>query len=458
MKKLLLLLCIPFVGIAQTDYELEFNSATQDYVQMPNTSAVIANKTAFSMSCWVYPEANTNHGGIIGFRNNTDADFYLLQLQNTNNIEARFRNSSGINYDIVAANALDFNQWQHLSFTYDGSYIRLYKNGIIIDSTAANGTITQNTASFMLGALDWQGSLFCLNGRLDEIRLWDVSLSQTEINNWLCVPVDLTHPHYNNLMGYWRLNDGNGTIAPDQSINNNHGTLYNSVMWQIASNCLGTTASCFISGNDTICDNSGDLATINIDFLGVPPFAFQYAIDGISQPLITTSLNPYIIQTNQPGVYTIVSFSDANGSGLVSGSAFITVVLSPIASFSALPDTLPVTFPQTQFIDQSVYNINSWIWDFGDGTTSIQQDPYHTYPSINNLYTIGLIVTDINGCSDTAFGYVLVTSQTGIQEYIESNKLLKIINILGRESKGTKNEPFFYIYDDGTVEKHIIIE
>ena len=67
MKKLLLLLCIPFVGIAQIDYELEFSSATQDYVQMPNTSAVIANKTAFSMSCWVYPEANTNHGGINRF-------------------------------------------------------------------------------------------------------------------------------------------------------------------------------------------------------------------------------------------------------------------------------------------------------------------------------------------------------------------------------------------------------
>ena len=66
MRKFLLLLCIPFIGIAQTDYELAFNSATSDYVEMTNASSVIANKTAFSMSCWVYPEANTNHGGIIG--------------------------------------------------------------------------------------------------------------------------------------------------------------------------------------------------------------------------------------------------------------------------------------------------------------------------------------------------------------------------------------------------------
>ena len=37
-------------------------------------------------------------------------------------------------------------------------------------------------------------------------------------------------------------------------------------------------------------------------------------------------------------------------------------------------------------------------------------------------------------------------------------ELLKIIDVLGRETKGTKNEPLFYIYDDGTVEKRIIIE
>jgi len=29
---------------------------------------------------------------------------------------------------------------------------------------------------------------------------------------------------------------------------------------------------------------------------------------------------------------------------------------------------------------------------------------------------------------------------------------------LGRETKGKKNEPLFYIYDDGTVDKQIIIE
>ena len=240
MRKILLLLCIPFIGLAQTDYELEFNSATQDYVQMSNASSVIANKIAFSMSAWVYPQANPSaHSGIMGFRNNTDADFYLLQLQNSNNVEARFRGSNGMGYDIVATNLLDFNQWQHLAFTYDGSYIRLYKDGALVDSSAATGIILQNTLPLQLGKLDWGTTGFYMTGRLDEIRLWDVALSQTEINSWMCTPIDLTHPNYNNLMGYWRLNDGQGTIAVDQTANGNNGTLMGSTQWQISTTCFG---------------------------------------------------------------------------------------------------------------------------------------------------------------------------------------------------------------------------
>ena len=37
-------------------------------------------------------------------------------------------------------------------------------------------------------------------------------------------------------------------------------------------------------------------------------------------------------------------------------------------------------------------------------------------------------------------------------------KLLKIIDILGQETKGNKNELLFYIYDNGTLEKKLIIE
>ena len=53
-----------------------------------------------------------------------------------------------------------------------------------------------------------------------------------------------------------------------------------------------------------------------------------------------------------------------------------------------------------------------------------------------------------NNCSGT----------TDIQEHTTNKELLKVTDLLGRETKGTKNEVLFYIYDDGTVEKRIVIE
>ena len=48
-------------------------------------------------------------------------------------------------------------------------------------------------------------------------------------------------------------------------------------------------------------------------------------------------------------------------------------------------------------------------------------------------------------------------SATGIQEHTTNKQLLKVTDLLGRETKQT-NHPLFYIYDDGTVEKRIVIE
>ena len=44
-----------------------------------------------------------------------------------------------------------------------------------------------------------------------------------------------------------------------------------------------------------------------------------------------------------------------------------------------------------------------------------------------------------------------------IQELTTNKELLKVSDLLGRETKQT-NQPLFYLYDDGTVEKRIVIE
>ena len=525
MKNLLLLLVyIPFIGISQTtDYELEFNSATLDYVEMTNSSVVIANKTAFSMSCWVYPEVNTNHGGIIGFRNNSDADFYLLQLQNTNNIEARFRNSSNITYDIVAANALDFNQWQHLAFTYDGSYIRLYKNGIIVDSTVANGTIIQNTQSFMLGALDWQGSLFHLNGRLDEIRLWDVALSQTEINSWMCTPIDLTHPHYNNLMGYWRLNDGVGTTATDLSANANNGTLNNNPTWQLTTTCFASTTppltyvpddafegfleangmgdgialndNVFTSAIDTVAYL--DVSNQNIsDLTGFEAFTVltylncegnQLSILDVSQNIALTYLNcednqltsldlinnTAIIQlkcqNNQ-----LTSLDLSQNSALTTLNCRSNQLTSLDVTQNSALTSLTCRTNQLTSLDVSQNSALTSLDCRNNQLTSLDvrngnniNIDHSSYPGFKTENNPNLTCIDVDDVNYSTTNWTDIDPQhyfstncpppSAIQEYTTTKELLKVTDLLGRETKQT-NQPLFYIYDDGTVEKQIIIE
>ena len=49
-------------------------------------------------------------------------------------------------------------------------------------------------------------------------------------------------------------------------------------------------------------------------------------------------------------------------------------------------------------------------------------------------------------------------SPLGILDFSNTKKLIYIISALVRKAKGTKNSLLFYVYDDGTVEKRIIIE
>lgn len=48
----------------------------------------------------------------------------------------------------------------------------------------------------------------------------------------------------------------------------------------------------------------------------------------------------------------------------------------------------------------------------------------------------------------------------GVEDIVFHNKpfLIKIVDVLGRECEPLKNTPLFYLYDDGTTDKKIIIE
>jgi len=99
--------------------------------------------------------------------------------------------------------------------------------------------------------------------------------------------------------------------------------------------------------------------------------------------------------------------------------------------------------------------------------------------AIGNVGTfVGYRTSDLNGLQSRMLGISLTTSLMGDRDRADGNcvrciqdetvtsileisnqkTLIKIVDILGRETNPKANALLFYIYDDGTVEKKIIIE
>jgi len=78
-----------------------------------------------------------------------------------------------------------------------------------------------------------------------------------------------------------------------------------------------------------------------------------------------------------------------------SNEVTLTVDISPVADFTATPveGIVPLT---VSFTDQSLNEPTSWLWDFGDLTTSTNQNPVHTYQK-NKKYTVTLTASDAAG-------------------------------------------------------------
>ena len=121
----------------------------------------------------------------------------------------------------------------------------------------------------------------------------------------------------------------------------------------------------------------------------------------------------------------------------------------------SLTDTINVT---VHFINDSA-NLNNWyisegLEPNGNSINCLFEDqifwhidtfptgtPYGTWTFINNNPGV-----DLN-------------TPTAINNFVlEKKRLINVVDIIGRQSKGLKNQPLFYIYDDGSVEKRIILE
>ncbi len=129
---------------------------------------------------------------------------------------------------------------------------------------------------------------------------------------------------------------------------------------------------------------------------------------------VSHAINPVYTYT-EPGIYSVtLSATNILGDTVsITKSGIIEVYESPVAQFSIKP--LVVYIPGGKiFTNNQSFGAFSYFWDFGDGETSTDFEPVHSY-QIEGLYDIMLAVTNSLGCVDTARVTSAVRVEKGAQ-------------------------------------------
>ena len=128
---------------------------------------------------------------------------------------------------------------------------------------------------------------------------------------------------------------------------------------------------------------------------------------GIANVTLTTlqafdAATALITALDSPGVddiYARLSFEVIDSAPQVNFTANITTGPAPLA---------------VRFTDISTGNPTAWLWSFGDGATSTEQHPIHTYTTAG-IYTVNLTAANSAGLNTTArIGYITVSSARDI--------------------------------------------
>ncbi|MGC9308174.1 MAG: PKD domain-containing protein [Thermoplasmatota archaeon] len=141
----------------------------------------------------------------------------------------------------------------------------------------------------------------------------------------------------------------------------------------------------------------------------------QYAWDfGDDDTAAGADLSQVNHQFSSPGTYTVsLTVTDNDGFTNTSIDTIEVNNAPPAAAFSFSP-AQPYEGQLVSFTDESSDpdgTITSRQWQFGDGTSSNQANPTHTYGS-DGTYTVTLTVTDEQGADDTVTDSITVAANT----------------------------------------------
>jgi len=183
----------PVIGNA---YALAFDG--NDHVQIPNSSNL--NIATGSWALWLNfdmkPSVAGHHMNPLAKAEQywVHAALPSLDTDRIDAIQAKIR-VAGTRH--VATTASDFIQtgvWYHVVGTYDGETLKLYVDGVLVDSnTTPSGPLDITGAEFAIGTWSYHADYF--HGLIDEVGFWDRVLSAEEVaalaQRWTEVQIDI---------------------------------------------------------------------------------------------------------------------------------------------------------------------------------------------------------------------------------------------------------------------------
>jgi len=212
-----------------------------DYVRIENAPGLhpVSN---YTLEAWVYPRSFNFLAGFIGKYHSASAGGYVLRMSQTSPY-------TGVGFDGMSTTngVLQADQWYHLAAVNSNGARHLYVNGIEKPVSGTPITIATNSDPVTFG-VDYLAAPRYLDGLMDEVRIWNIVRSQTEIQGAMNRRLSGEEA---GLAGYWRLDEGSGTNAVDSTTNGNNGVLMNGALWE-AGNTAPIQMRCVYLANDAV--------------------------------------------------------------------------------------------------------------------------------------------------------------------------------------------------------------
>lgn len=401
-------------GASADNYVLTYTSGTLDVFEIvPNTSCGnilnfdgvddhvnlgdVLDPNHITLEAWVKTNSLGVRQGIVGKPFHSASEpYYQYHLEIRDDGDLYFALSiNGSRRTIRTTNSLVANTWYHVAATFDGSVMKVYVDGVEWGSNAVSGNISDYATSLNIGA----SSGLELNGQLDEMRIWDIGRTQTQILDNKDIQLEGNEA---NLIGYWNFDQGAGSTAlVDKTNNSNDGALTNmdpSVDWTLPNGSVGGNSSSTIvandcqsytspSGNftwntsgvyqDIIPNQNGcdSLITVNLTIEGLDqaidfqPLSNKTYLDGnFALSATSDSGLPVTFTSSDPGVATI------SGSTVTIVGAGTTTITASQTGNSCYNSATAV--PQNLTVDPAAITITT---DTGQSKVYGQSDPVLTY-------------------------------------------------------------------------------